>query len=71
MGRSNNREAMAFSPASLREIAYPEVRPKLSWLSNRKTVAELGINFAPPEKTVERKVALIDEWQSQNGEVTD
>jgi len=67
MEKSEYGGKMRFTEVGFEAIEYPEARPKRSWLDSRLTVDTLKMNFNSPEKTVARKITLIDQWFARKG----
>lgn len=61
--RCNSRfsQRMPFRRVPFASIAYPEPRPKNSWLSTEKLENALRTDFRPAEVCVRRKVLLLEE----------
>ena len=62
MDASRHSARMRYERVRFADIAAPEPQPERTWIVNRKAVRVLGMRFAEPWRTVERKVALIDSW---------
>lgn len=62
---SRHRGKMHYERVRFAELPYPEPRPERSWIVNHKAVQKLQLTFAEPWRTVERKVALIDQWYDE------
>ena len=59
---SRHRDRMAYDRVRFADLPQAEPQPERSWIVNHKAVQNLQLSFAEPWRTVERKVALIDQW---------
>ena len=62
---SRHAGRMRYERVRFADAADSEPQPERTWIVNRKVEQTLGIRFSEPWRTVERKVALIDQWYDE------
>tara|TARA_B100000686_G_scaffold345280_1_gene429594 strand:- start:106 stop:1026 length:921 start_codon:yes stop_codon:yes gene_type:complete len=58
-------DGMAYARAQMAEIPYKEPRPAHSSLTSTRFYDRFGLRFEEPLNVIERKVALLDSWFSE------